>query len=89
MSQPWHLTFRPGTRQEDVFIPTLSVEETLRTAIDLRFGAGLPAAEKQALLQHWLGALGLTKVAASRVREPFALLPGMPCLACNIWHALS
>lgn len=67
------------TAQEDIFIPTLSVEETLQTAVDLRFGRRLQGPRKKVLLQHWLEALGLQKVAGTRVRR--SRPPSCPCTA--------
>jgi hypothetical protein len=56
--------------QEDVFIPTLSVWETLSISTDLRLpGRGLSAADRDALMDDSLQSMGLHRKKFSQARR--------------------
>ena len=54
--------------QEDVFVPTLSVWETLQVTANLRLPGSFSTADKEALMAESLGNMGLAKVKNSQVR---------------------
>ena len=54
--------------QEDVFIPTLSVWETLAISTRLRLPGRLPAADRDALMDDSLRSMGLHRKKYSQVR---------------------
>ena len=56
--------------QEDVFVPTLSVWETLAFTANLRLPAAFSKADKEALMAESLRNMGLVKVKNSQVRPP-------------------
>ncbi len=56
--------------QEDVFVPTLSVWETLAITTNLRLPQSFSASDKEALMLESLRSMGLLKVKNSQARTP-------------------
>lgn len=63
--------------QEDVFVPTLSVWETLAITTNLRMPQSFSASDKEALMLDSLRSMGLLKVKNSQVRRSDSTLLAM------------